>query len=67
MACNNTSVVTPGDPEAPGGGVGEAEEVGAEGDALFGFWLEGVVLPGIALPGMAGGWSEKNCNDKGLR
>ena len=51
MACNNTSVVTP---EAPGGGGGEAEEVGAEGDALFGFWLEGVVLPGIALPGMAG-------------
>ena len=56
MACNNTSVVTPTDPEAPGGGVGEAEEVGAEGDALFGFWLEGVVLPGIALPGMAGGF-----------
>ena len=53
MACNNTSVVTP---EAPGGGGGEAEEVGAEGDALFGFWLEGVVLPGIALPGMAGGF-----------
>ena len=51
MECNNTSVVTPGDPEAPDGGVGEA---GQEGDALFGFWLEGVVLPGIALPGMAG-------------
>ena len=54
MACNNTSVVTSGDPEVPGVGGGEAGEVGAEGDALFGFWLEGVVLPGIALPGMAG-------------
>ena len=54
MECNNTTGVSSGDPEAPGGGVGEAEKAGAEGDALFGFWLEGVVLPGIALPGMAG-------------